>query len=100
MVVFLQAFVWSMHITDVVLTQLTGFNPPLFISKHQAVKNYMRLQAYRPYKHDQSSNQVSEYHSYFKTSILTCKVIQTTEICYNNHCHVTTMLQLSLGHVD
>ena len=42
-VVFLQTFVWSMHRTEAVLTQLTGFNPPLFISKHQAVKHHLLL---------------------------------------------------------
>jgi hypothetical protein len=66
----MQGFIWNRHRTEAVLTQLTGFNPPLFISKYQTVKNDMHLQAYRPIKHDQCSNRVSEYHSYFKTSIL------------------------------
>jgi hypothetical protein len=33
--------------TEAILTQLTGFNPPLFISKYQAVKHRMHLQAHR-----------------------------------------------------
>jgi hypothetical protein len=69
-VVFLPAIVWSMHRNEAVLSQLTGFKPHIFISKHNAFKNHMRLQAYRPYKHDQWSNRLSEYHSYFMTSLL------------------------------
>ena len=42
-VVFLQGIVWSMHRNEAVLTQLTGFNTHLFISKHNAVKYHMRL---------------------------------------------------------
>jgi hypothetical protein len=72
----------------------------------------MHLQAHRPNKHDQCSNRVSEYHSYFKTSILEAHMIlscspeqlkllhERREICYKNHCHVTTIQLLALGHVD
>ena len=69
--VLLQVFAWSIHKTEAILSQLTGFNPTLFISKYQAVTHHMHLQVHRPNKHDQCSNRVSEYHGYFKTSILT-----------------------------
>ena len=110
--VLLQAFVWSIHKTESILTQLTGFNPPLFISKYQAVKHDMHLQAHRPNKHDQCSNRVSEYHSYFKTNILEAHMIlsclpeqlkllhERRKLFYRNHCHVTTIQLLALGHVD
>ena len=85
------------------LTQLMGCNPLLFITKHQAVTNHMRLQAYRPYKHDQCSNRVREYRSYFKTSIIQANISLLSSAeklqmlherrnrCYTNHCYITTI---------
>ena len=110
--VLLQAFVSSIHKTEAIFTQLTGFNTSLFISKYQAIKHHMHLKAHRPNKHDQCSNRVSEYHSYFKTSIQEAHVIlscspeqfkllhERRKLCYENHCHVTTIQLLALGHVD
>ena len=102
-VVFLQALIWSMHRAEAVLTQLTGFNPPLFISKYTAVNNNMRLKPYRPNTHDQCSNRVHEYHSFFKPSIIKAQISplcspkklqilrRRRNICHAIHCNYNTM---------
>jgi hypothetical protein len=85
------------------INPLTGFNPPLFISKYQAVNNHMRLIPYRPHTHDQGSNRVREYHIFFTPSIIEAQMCplcsleklqmlhRGRNICYTIHCHVTTM---------